>query len=867
MKKLFTLLTLLLCVASSAWADGYTPSADEVIILNEVYSSTATTAGYSTHAAVAWGGTASTSSKKAGDPNNGGAATSSNVACYSVKGNGTGKNITLNISGCSKIIVYHESHSSRYVELRSGSVSGNIIGNGSANTYYTEVDLDGTKSYSIFLHGTTGTDNQDFYVYAVKLIKYVKKDISSQALSGVKVNGTALTENAETAGYSVNGSIITLTDVAYVAPTNVMLTNHITYTDNTTEDKNVAVTFEAAPASGYWIGTASIGTTEYTVRVPYSSQSVTGIIINGTAISDADLATLTSTKALSIDGSSLNGIGMIGVTLSGGTANVTRTNSGNDVVFKFTINASDEYTVTVTNLNRNYTTFGNVVYYSKDGTNAEGANTKAVTANGITFAMVDESKTLQYGSGKVTIGGAEYTPLKLSTGSAINVTFPEGKKATKVKVYGWSANGNGKMYSIQETSDENGKTVDDLSADIYYATNTDKDIYPSVYEYELDNWESMYFSCGGSASQPFVVMDFQFSDTEIPGPADPTEISDITWDFTNLSAKSFDSGSSYSFKATDGKTEMRYSAGSNDGIIAKEGNTDGYLKENGKTGSETVYDIDGTTDIGKTRLIRLYVSGKGKLTINCNSTAGVYKVLDGSATGDALVSSLAANAQSDEIVAKSPLWIETTTKGYITSIVWAPTEEGLLLTTTASMQGWRAFYDASSGYTLDANTKAFVATNVEAQGESDVVVLNEIDAVPAETAVLLKTTNETQEGYSMTLTKASNVPTLDIINKLKRAGAATNTQVYRLGANDDGVGFFAYTKEAAKPDVVVLDVDSSSAGARSLNIAFADDETTAIHNVNDNVNLNKVVFDLQGRRVLQPGKGLYIVNGKKVVIK
>lgn len=191
----------------------------------------------------------------------------------------------------------------------------------------------------------------------------------------------------------------------------------------------------------------------------------------------------------------------------------------------------------------------------------------------------------------------------------------------------------------------------------------------------------------------------------------------------------------------------------------------------------------------------------------------------------------------------------------------------VILTTTASMQGWRAFYDASSGYTLDENTKAYVATNVEAQGESDVVVLNEIDAVPAETAVLLKTTNETQEGYSMTLTKASNVPTPDIINKLKRAGAATNTQVYRLGANDAGVGFFAYTKEAAKPDVVVLDVDSSSAGARSLTIAFADDETTAIHNVNDNVNLNKVVFDMQGRRVFQPGKGLYIVNGKKVVIK
>jgi hypothetical protein len=31
--------------------------------------------------------------------------------------------------------------------------------------------------------------------------------------------------------------------------------------------------------------------------------------------------------------------------------------------------------------------------------------------------------------------------------------------------------------------------------------------------------------------------------------------------------------------------------------------------------------------------------------------------------------------------------------------------------------------------------------------------------------------------------------------------------------------------------------------------------------------VNSVVYDLQGRKVAQPTKGLYIVNGKKVVIK
>lgn len=145
---------------------------------------------------------------------------------------------------------------------------------------------------------------------------------------------------------------------------------------------------------------------------------------------------------------------------------------------------------------------------------------------------------------------------------------------------------------------------------------------------------------------------------------------DVTWDFTDLTATSFTSNKSYSFKATDGTTEMRYSAGSSDAIEVK--NNSSYLKENGKTGSGTVYDIDETTNVGKTRLIRLYVTGKGTLTINCNGTNGVYKVLDGATNGTTLISSLSANNESDEIEVENFLWIETSTKGYITTIVWSP---------------------------------------------------------------------------------------------------------------------------------------------------------------------------------------------------
>ena len=52
-------------------------------------------------------------------------------------------------------------------------------------------------------------------------------------------------------------------------------------------------------------------------------------------------------------------------------------------------------------------------------------------------------------------------------------------------------------------------------------------------------------------------------------------------------------------------------------------------------------------------------------------------------------------------------------------------------------------------------------------------------------------------------------------------------------------------------------------GARSF-IGFGDE--TAINSVKAEVQSSEV-FDLQGRRVAQPTKGLYIMNEKKVMIK
>lgn len=54
--------------------------------------------------------------------------------------------------------------------------------------------------------------------------------------------------------------------------------------------------------------------------------------------------------------------------------------------------------------------------------------------------------------------------------------------------------------------------------------------------------------------------------------------------------------------------------------------------------------------------------------------------------------------------------------------------------------------------------------------------------------------------------------------------------------------------------------------ARSLSLVF-DDEAASIEGISERSVKNLDFFNLAGQRVTAPSKGLYIVNGKKVIVK
>ena len=192
----------------------------------------------------------------------------------------------------------------------------------------------------------------------------------------------------------------------------------------------------------------------------------------------------------------------------------------------------------------------------------------------------------------------------------------------------------------------------------------------------------------------------------------------------------------------------------------------------------------------------------------------------------------------------------------ITLTYLMPSETKITLTTSANMAGWRAFYDASNSYTLDGNTTAYVAT---AESAGTVTMTPLVGGVPSGTPVILKTTSSA-DSYKMTLTKAS-VSAYGGTNLLSWETSAVDSK-YRLGYGAEGVGFYPYSGTPSS-GAVILNVDSN---APVLTLDFGN--STGINTVNGSeLKVNGEYYNLAGQRVANPTKGLYIVNGKKVIVK
>ena len=91
---------------------------------------------------------------------------------------------------------------------------------------------------------------------------------------------------------------------------------------------------------------------------------------------------------------------------------------------------------------------------------------------------------------------------------------------------------------------------------------------------------------------------------------------------------------------------------------------------------------------------------------------------------------------------------------------------------------------------------------------------------------------------------------------------------YILQARPDGVGFYKVAEGSAIKITSFRAYLTASSSARSLPIVFSDDEPTGVDAaLMNNEEMNNEVYNLCGQLVEKATKGLYIKNGKKVIMK
>ena len=183
--------------------------------------------------------------------------------------------------------------------------------------------------------------------------------------------------------------------------------------------------------------------------------------------------------------------------------------------------------------------------------------------------------------------------------------------------------------------------------------------------------------------------------------------------------------------------------------------------------------------------------------------------------------------------------------------------------------GWATFYSPVQLELSSNRVKAYTGLV-----EGNVVKLNEQSVVPANTGVILELQQgaEVENGYVfLEISKSENVAVED--NDLNGTFADTyvSEAAYVLANKNDVVGLYKATLNQQDGTAFLnqgfkayLPASAKTANAPMFSFTRGDEEdTTGIELISNDGEL--VIYDLAGRRVEKMEKGIYIVNGKKVV--
>ena len=197
--------------------------------------------------------------------------------------------------------------------------------------------------------------------------------------------------------------------------------------------------------------------------------------------------------------------------------------------------------------------------------------------------------------------------------------------------------------------------------------------------------------------------------------------------------------------------------------------------------------------------------------------------------------------------------------------------------------GYTSYYLENENFEVPAGCTAYIIKNVTQQGSTNFGKTTDVaiaagSVIPKQTGFILKGTAGSTVYYRAGLTGVTEVDVtgnLLVGTAVEKEFNGAGYKYYLFGKGAVGQGFYYQTGRdgnsiklpAHRAGLKLSASGPDFAPAKELIFNFDDATTTGVNTVQPSVEKKKdVIYDLQGRRVTNPSRGIYIVNGKKVVI-
>ena len=246
-------------------------------------------------------------------------------------------------------------------------------------------------------------------------------------------------------------------------------------------------------------------------------------------------------------------------------------------------------------------------------------------------------------------------------------------------------------------------------------------------------------------------------------------------------------------------------------------------------------------------------------TVTASSYNGTVKVADGFIYSDGTNNNITGTVVTSSYDINTVLTIKGLTGNQPTGADYAGTY-------------WTTFYCGGTGFAIDTNENACAYT---ATVSGETITLHTLGKViPAGTAVIIVGADNcicmTQSTATAENTVNNDLHGVDVATSLESLKTTYNAKALLMLSNKNNhFGFHEVALTNVPARKAFLPINST--GARSLNIVFEDGNTTGIKALNRDErieNSEDAWYDLQGRKIQMPTqRGLYIHNGKKIVVK